>query len=614
MSRGREATIRYKNWNHKNLSMSVGVVCQPNRNKLIEILSTFDLGSDGIAFSRYKLNCLEKFIIDFQSISEKIYNVSKSPREIKSYKDSLFKLVKKVNPLLDPSNIFVSDNNTLTLLKSDFILVDCPAWSKKEDEDDHLFEADLIYQATDRAEDYTYTRYTIRWKTVGYSVTIKQFNKKLKTELVFGFQPKNTAQKKLFFVALCVDNLHALLQYLSSNPETADLTTTKIVDELYEYVLEYNPWAKMRPSEFKKINDEYSFEGGKLSAQIGENKLSSLTETKAYRRLDKVPKTKIQNLENNIKKYIFGQDEIVEAVCKKIKKSYLGLRREKSHIGVFLFYGGTSTGKTEFARVLARELMNSESNLIKIDCNTLQQDTDLAVLLGSAPGYVGYDEGGILSEPVLSNPFRIILFDEAEKASAQLFDFILTIIDEGETFDRKGNLVDFSNCIFIFTSNIGQKEANDVVHGKIGFKGDINKDLDKEIQRQEFNRILKNKLKPEFVSRLKINGGSYYFKNLSKKDLSLVASRTIELMSESLSKNKFVLSSDPDISECIVERVLSNNEESHARDIISYVDENIITPVTDKILEKGMAKRRTKQTVVVSSTETGFNVELKINE
>jgi len=477
MSRSREAVIRYRKWNHKNLSMSIGVVSQSNRNRLIETLSTFQLDPDGISPTKYRLSCVEKFVVDFPSISEQIYNVSKNPSEIKSYKESLFKLVKNVNKLLDPSNIYISDSNTLTLLKTDRALEDCPAWAKKEEDGDHLFEADIIYQATDRAEDYTYTRYTVRWKTVGYSVTIKQFDKKLKTELVFGFHPKNTAQKKLYFVALCVDNLHALIQYLQNKPETADLSPTKVVDELYDYVVEYNPWTKMRPAEFKRINDEYSFEGGRLAAKIGDNKLLPLVETKAYKKLEKVPKTKIQNLETNIKKYIFGQDKVVDAVCKKIKKAYLGLRKERSPIGVFLFYGGTSTGKTEFARVLSRELLNSEASLVKIDCNTLQQDADLSVLLGAAPGYVGYDEGGVLSEPVLANPFRVILFDEAEKASAQLFDFILTIIDEGETFDRKGNLVNFSNCIFIFTSNIGQKEANDVILGKIGFQGIENQQI-----------------------------------------------------------------------------------------------------------------------------------------
>lgn len=211
------------------------------------------------------------------------------------------------------------------------------------------------------------------------------------------------------------------------------------------------------------------------------------------------------NLEKNLSKYIIGQDEAVETVSKAVRRSRSGIASEKRPIGSFIFLGPTGVGKTELARVLAREFFGSEDALIKIDMSEFAEHHTVARLVGAPAGYVGYDDGGQLTDKIRRQPYSVVLFDEIEKAHPDVFNMLLQILEDGVLSDAKGRKIDFTNTIIIMTSNIGaeklQKEAS------FGFSAVKQDQLDDLNELHESNKTkvmeeIKKMMRPELVNRI----------------------------------------------------------------------------------------------------------------
>lgn len=210
-------------------------------------------------------------------------------------------------------------------------------------------------------------------------------------------------------------------------------------------------------------------------------------------------KTKLLNMEALLHQRVVGQDEAVQAVADAVRRSRAGLQNEKRPIGSFMFLGTTGVGKTELAKALAQALFNDENMMTRIDMSEYQERHSVSRLVGAPPGYVGYDEGGQLTEAVRRKPYSVILLDEIEKAHPDVFNILLQVLDDGRLTDNKGRTVDFKNTILIMTSNIGsdiiQMYMNKIVGGG-----------DKETLLQECKRdvlaILKNSVRPEFLNRI----------------------------------------------------------------------------------------------------------------
>lgn len=224
-------------------------------------------------------------------------------------------------------------------------------------------------------------------------------------------------------------------------------------------------------------------------------------------------------LEKNIGKHIIGQDEAVEAVAKAIRRNRVGISAERRPIGSFIFLGPTGVGKTELARVLAREFFGSEDNLIKIDMSEFSERHNASRLVGAPAGYVGYDEGGQLTDKIRRQPYSLVLFDEIEKAHPEIFNMLLQILEDGTLTDAKGRSVDFTNTIIIMTSNIGaeklQNEANLGFHATD--RSDM-KDLD-ILHANNKDKVLdelKNTMRPEFLNRI---DKVIVFRALTQKDV-----------------------------------------------------------------------------------------------
>ena len=211
----------------------------------------------------------------------------------------------------------------------------------------------------------------------------------------------------------------------------------------------------------------------------------------------------LRNLEDDLRKRVVGQDEAISAMSRAIRRSRAGLKDPKRPIGSFLFLGPTGVGKTELAKALAAELFGGEENLIRMDMSEYMESHTVSRLFGSPPGYVGYDEGGQLTEQVRRRPYSVILLDEVEKAHPEVFNALLQIMDDGRLTDGQGRTVDFKNTVVIMTSNAGSSELKRAV--RIGFsarKGDDVLDEQHEAMRSKAMEGLKHMFRPEFINRI----------------------------------------------------------------------------------------------------------------
>jgi ATP-dependent Clp protease ATP-binding subunit ClpB len=202
---------------------------------------------------------------------------------------------------------------------------------------------------------------------------------------------------------------------------------------------------------------------------------------------------KLLHMEEELRKRVVGQEEAIEAVANAVRRSRAGLGDEKRPIGSFLFLGPTGVGKTELARALAEFLFDDERAMVRLDMSEYMEKHAVSRLIGAPPGYVGYDEGGQLTEPVRRRPYSVILFDEVEKAHQDVWNVLLQVLDDGRLTDGQGRTVDFKNTVVIMTSNVGSHLIADAA-----FKGDGLS----EIIRREVMDTLRSQFRPEFLNRV----------------------------------------------------------------------------------------------------------------
>jgi len=205
-------------------------------------------------------------------------------------------------------------------------------------------------------------------------------------------------------------------------------------------------------------------------------------------------------LESILHERVIGQDEAVTSIAKAIRRGRVGLKDPKRPIGSFLFLGPTGVGKTELSKTLADAMFGSENALIRVDMSEYMEKHTVSKLIGSPPGYVGYDEGGHLSEKVRKNPYSVVLFDEIEKAHPDVFNVLLQVLDDGHITDSTGREVDFKNTVIIMTSNAG---AENIVSPKtLGFSASLDEKQTYEVMKSKVMEEVKRLFKPEFINRI----------------------------------------------------------------------------------------------------------------
>ena len=274
-------------------------------------------------------------------------------------------------------------------------------------------------------------------------------------------------------------------------------------------------------------------------------------------------KEKVLNLKDNMKKRVKGQDVALKLVSDAILRSRSGIKDENRPIGSFIFLGPTGVGKTEVARTLAYELFDDEKHMIRIDMSEYMESHSVSRLIGAPPGYVGYDEGGQLTEAVRRNPYSIVLFDEIEKAHREIFNVLLQILDDGRITDGHGRTVDFKNTIIIMTSNLGSEYI-----------------LDGETNEEVVLKSLKDYFRPEFLNRI---DETIIFNSLSKDSIYEILDKLVIDLNNRLKDKRIAIELDSDAREYIVEN--GYDPLYGARPLKRFLSSNVETLLAKQIIE-----------------------------
>ena len=271
---------------------------------------------------------------------------------------------------------------------------------------------------------------------------------------------------------------------------------------------------------------------------------------------------RLKNLEKTLHERVVGQDEAVEAVAKAIRRSRVGLKDPKRPIGSFLFLGPTGVGKTELSKALAESLFSDENAMIRIDMSEYMEPHSVSKLIGSPPGYVGFDEGGQLTEKIRRKPYSVILFDEIEKAHPDVMNMLLQILEDGRLTDSQGRTVNFKNTVIIMTSNIGARLITD--KKTLGFSKSESKDKEKEEAakkdyentKKEVMDALKKELRPEFINRI---DEIIVFHKLTDKEISKIIDIMLKEVKERLENQKIKIELEPEVKELIKDKGIDKN-------------------------------------------------------
>jgi ATP-dependent Clp protease ATP-binding subunit ClpC len=324
--------------------------------------------------------------------------------------------------------------------------------------------------------------------------------------------------------------------------ELADIQAQKEAAATTE---DYERAAKMRQQELvvlSKLENARGQAGSSVSLMVTPEHIAHVVETWTGVPVSQMlegERENLRNLEVDLHKRVIGQNEAISAVARAIRRSRAGLKDPKRPIGSFLFLGPTGVGKTELARALAAELFGGEENMLRFDMSEYMEPHTVARLFGSPPGYVGYDEGGQLTEQVRRRPYSVILFDEVEKAHPEVFNALLQIMDDGRLTDGQGRTVDFKNTVVIMTSNAGSSDLKRAA--RIGFaakKDEDVRDEQHEAMRSKAMEGLKRMFRPEFINRI---DQVVVFHALGKSELNSIVELMLNQVRIRLSEQKIEL-------------------------------------------------------------------------
>jgi len=320
--------------------------------------------------------------------------------------------------------------------------------------------------------------------------------------------------------------------------------------------------------------------------------------------MEKSEQERLLNLEKVLHNRVVGQDEAVSAIARSIRRARSGLKDPQRPIGTFMFLGPTGTGKTELAKALAEAMFGSEDNMIRVDMSEYREAYSASRLVGSAPGYVGYEEGGQLTEKVRRNPYSVMLLDEAEKAHPDIYNLMLQVFDDGYLTDAKGRKVDFRNTIIIMTSNLGATRVRD--EKSVGF-GAVDKSKDYDAMNETVRKTLRETFRPEFINRI---DEIVVFHSLTKPELHQI----VKLMAKSVLKRIADQGFDVKITPAAIDVVAEAgfDPEYGARPIRRALQ----TKVEDRLSEELLAGKVTTNDVVTIGAKSGeitINVKSKTN-
>jgi len=356
----------------------------------------------------------------------------------------------------------------------------------------------------------------------------------------------------------------------------------------------YEEAARLRDDE-KKIEknlldaqDEWNEASKKNRVQVDENQIADVVSMITNIPVNKIvssEKNKLSKLTSLISKKLIGQNEAVEKVVKAIQRNRSGLKAPDKPIGSFIFLGQTGVGKTQLAKILADEIFDSDENLIRIDMSEYMEKFAISRLIGAPPGYVGYEEGGQLSEKVRRRPYSVILMDEVEKAHPDVFNMLLQVLDDGFLTDSLGRKVNFQNTIIIMTSNIGARQVKDFGTG-VGFETSSQKSQTEAIKKGVIENALKKTFAPEFLNRI---DDFVIFNSLTKKDISKIVDIELVKLTARIEKLGYSVNLTDSAKNFIVEKGYDHKFGARPlkRALQKYVEDLIAEQIVNNLITEG---------------------------
>ena len=335
---------------------------------------------------------------------------------------------------------------------------------------------------------------------------------------------------------------------------------------------EMNKWKKIKNKDITEIGEENIAE---IISKWTGIPIQKLTENENQ---------KLKHLEEMLQKRVVGQNEAVEAVAKAIRRGRVGLKDPKRPIGSFLFLGPTGVGKTELSKALAEILFDNENSMIRLDMSEYMEAHSVSKLIGSPPGYIGYDGGGQLTEKVRRKPYSVILFDEIEKAHPDVMNLLLQILEDGRLTDSQGREVNFKNTIIIMTSNLGARYITE--KKSLGF-GNVENEKEYEDIKKEVIKELKKELRPEFINRI---DEIIVFHKLSEEDIKQITNIMLKQVEERLKNQKYIVEIDDGVVKAILKQGYDNN--FGARPLRRTIQNLVEDRISEEILSGNLKKNK----------------------
>lgn len=343
----------------------------------------------------------------------------------------------------------------------------------------------------------------------------------------------------------------------------------------------------------KKFEDEMNESKKEVTLELVYDVVSTMTKIPVSK-MSIDDKTALVNLDTVLKDRVIGQDEAVIKIVKSIRRNRLGIKDPNRPIGSFIFLGSTGVGKTHLAKQLAKEIFGTEDSLIRVDMSEYQEKHTISKLVGAPPGYVGYDEGGQLTEQVKNKPYSVILFDEVEKAHKDIFSVLLQILDDGHVTDSLGRKINFRNTLIIMTSNLGVKKLQDFGTG-IGFGS--SKYSNDEKKKEVLMKEMKNFFSPEFLNRI---DDIITFNALKEDDIKKISDIEIKKLMKRLNEMNYKINYDQTLVDYISK--VGYDELYGARPLKRAIQDKVEDLVSEEVL-KGNIKEGTSYKVIVDGEE-----------
>lgn len=385
--------------------------------------------------------------------------------------------------------------------------------------------------------------------------------------------------------------------------ELVDKKSKSFNEQDFELMARYQMELAQVEEQLKASKRAYLESQGKSSFNVDREAIASVISQKTGIPLGKMIASeadKLVSLETHLAKRVIGQDHAIKSIANAIRRNRAGLRRPNVPIASFLFLGPTGVGKTELAKAIAAEVLDDANRIIRIDMSEYMQKHEVSKLIGSPPGYVGYGEGGQLTEKVKRQPYSVVLFDEFEKAHPDVFNILLQILDEGWVTDAEGQRVSFANCIIIGTSNLGSEVLSDR-RAPIGIGATVN-EWSKDDSAKEVLKIVKNFLRPEFINRL---DEIIIFNKLERAQFERIADILIADLESRLQALKVKLEFDREARRVLVS--LIDTEHYGARPLKRKLEELIENPISTLLIQD---RRDTEKTALVTARGEEIAVSL----